>query len=139
MTAWLSPEIYISVFILLLLGGSRNNWIAFATFPSWCYKSCSAWKIFCFIFYHAATVVVVFDLRRLITIPLLLNSGVVSLRKQATYPAILSDSVVSYLYLVQDVYHMNMIHMFGVKEFKTYWKYAIKLRCICYWCNLNMS
>ena len=56
---------------------------------------------------------------------MLLNSGVVSSRKQATYPAILSDSVVSYLYLVQDVYHMNMIHMFGVKEFKTYWKYAI--------------
>jgi len=69
---------------------------------------------------HVTTVaIVVLDLRRLITISLLLNSGVVSSRKQATYPGMLSDSVVSNVDLVEDLY-MDMIHMFGTKELKTY-------------------
>jgi hypothetical protein len=48
--------------------------------------------------------IVVLDLRRLITISFLLNSGVVSSTKQATYPGMLSDSEVSNLDLVEDLY-----------------------------------
>lgn len=54
--------------------------------------------------YDVTTVAIVdLDMRRLISITFLLNSGVVSSRKQATYPGMLSDSVVSNLDLVEDL------------------------------------
>ena len=103
--SWPNPatDIFISFYFYRW---SRNKWIAFETSPpDLILQSSSAWHAFGLTLCNVATVaIVVLDLRRLISISFLLNSGVVSSRKQATYPGMLSDSVVSNLDLVEDLY-----------------------------------